>query len=262
MTKTRLEAALALACLLAAAAPVAAVTLRLAPADTTVAVGARARLSVILDEAITVRTIDVTVRWDTTLVASPAAGAGALFTTSGHQLFKGYDSPEPGTWHGYCIVLGAEDWVTGPGELFWFDFDGLADGVAAVATVSVYLSDALGDWYPTVEMGGTTIIVGEGGLSAVPAPPATRALRLAPNPFNPRTLLRGEMAAPGRARVTVHDLRGRLVAVMHDGLLETGPFTLAWDGRDRTGQAAPGGVYLFRLESAGDAATTRGVLLK
>lgn len=252
---------LALACLLAAATPAAAVTLRLAPADTTVAVGGSARLSVMLDEAITVRTIDVTVRWDTSLVASPRGGAGTLFTTSGHQLFKGTELLEPGVWHGYCIILGAEDWITGPGELFYFDFDGLTDGVAQIATVSVYLSDGQGDWYPTVEMAGTSIIVGEGGLSGVPAP-AAGALRLAPNPFNPRTLLRGEMAAPGRARVTVHDLRGRLVAVMHDGHLETGPFSLAWDGRDRSGRDAPGGVYLFRVDTAAGADVTRGVLLK
>ncbi|HPF70111.1 MAG TPA: hypothetical protein PLQ13_05515, partial [Candidatus Krumholzibacteria bacterium] len=108
-------ATLVLAALLAASAA-QAVTLRFAPQDTVIAVGETGRLSVMIDEPITIRTIDVTVAFDTTYVTSLGGGAGTLYTTSGYQLFRGFEMLEPGVWHGYSIVLGAGLSLVGPGE--------------------------------------------------------------------------------------------------------------------------------------------------
>jgi len=64
-------------------------------------------------------------------------------------------------------------------------------------------------------------------------------LRAGPNPFRDHIVFR---LAPGheRARLTIHDVRGRLVRALEPG-------TLSWDGRDASGQAVAGGVYLVHL---------------
>lgn len=247
--------------LAAAAAARAAVPLHFSPADTTLPAALTGRLSVMIDDTVTIRTIDITVAYDTTVVRSLGGGAGLLFTASGHQLFRGFEEPEPGVWHGYCIVMGSGLFVAGPGELYWWDFEGVADGTTPIDVISVYLSDVAGDWYPEVGLLPTTVTIGS-GPSGVPAVPGDQGLRLSPNPFNPRTTVGGELPQAAPVRLTVHDTRGRLVAVLHDGLLDAGPFALAWDGRDRAGHAAPGGVYLFRLDDGTRARGAKGLLLK
>lgn len=76
-------------------------------------------------------------------------------------------------------------------------------------------------------------------------------LRVQPNPFNPRTLIRFEVegTASLRARIDVFDLRGRKVRSLFTGELESGTRELAWDGRDDQGVAAASGVYAVRLEA-------------
>ena len=235
--------------------------LRFTPADQTVLPGSTGRLSVALDTPLTVRTIDITVTYDPTIVRSLGGTNGLLFLDSGHQLFSGFEEPEPGVWHGYCIVLGSGLSVQGYGELYRWEFEGLVEGVSPITGVTVDLSDVTGDWYPDVSIDPTTITVGSPPSSV---PPATGVLdlNLAPNPFNPRTIVAGELAVAAPVRLTVHDARGRLVAVLHDGPRQAGAFTFAWDGRDRRGRAAPGGLYLFRLQTDTAVQQLKGVLLK
>jgi hypothetical protein len=80
----------------------------------------------------------------------------------------------------------------------------------------------------------------------------------APNPFNPRTRFRYRVAPgdPGRFRIAVYDVSGRLVSVVMSGrdggLGRDG--AVEWVARDAAGRDLPSGVYLLRLE------TTRGSL--
>jgi len=94
------------------------------------------------------------------------------------------------------------------------------------------------------------------------APAAALRLAVAPNPFNPATVLTFEAAASGPVRVTVHDLRGRLVRTLVDGTLAAGPHAVRWDGRDGDGRPSPAGVYLARVESGERRAATKLVMVK
>ena len=93
---------------------------------------------------------------------------------------------------------------------------------------------------------------------------AAQALRLTshPNPFNPVTKLAYTLPAPGHARVTVFDARGRRVRVLGDGHHDAGPHSVIWDGRDAAGRELPSGVYFSRLESTVGAATRKLVLVR
>ncbi len=107
------------------------------------------------------------------------------------------------------------------------------------------------------------------GLTAAPTdvagggvPPRTRLLGNVPNPFNPLTEIRFELAAAGPARLTVHDLRGRLVRTLHDGALPAGPHAVLWDGRDESGRDTGSGTYLCRLEAGQTSEMKKMVLVR
>jgi hypothetical protein len=109
-----------------------------------------------------------------------------------------------------------------------------------------------------------TLTVEESG-TAIPgdaSPPALALGQNHPNPFNPRTTLPFSLAAPGRARLALYDAAGRLVRVLLDQTLPAGSHRVDWDGRDGAGRPAAAGVYLARLECAGQALQRRLVLLK
>ncbi len=82
----------------------------------------------------------------------------------------------------------------------------------------------------------------------VPESPTGPGLQAAPNPFNPRTTLRFEMAAAGPVRLEVFDGRGALVRTLVDAELSAGPHAVIWDGRDQRGMVRASGIYLARLE--------------
>ena len=63
------------------------------------------------------------------------------------------------------------------------------------------------------------------------------------------TALTLRIPTQGRARVSVHDITGRRVAMLVDALYLPGIHTVAWSGRDRRGETVPSSRYLVRLET-------------
>lgn len=99
---------------------------------------------------------------------------------------------------------------------------------------------------------------------AVPQTPATR-LRLqppTPNPFNPSTVIRFELAVHGPFAVRILDPRGRLVRTLEEGVAGPGPLESVFDGRDDTGRMLASGAYTVVLEAAGQRRVTPAVLVK
>lgn len=254
---------LILGLLLTAASGVwAAVELRYSPLDGTLAPGETARVSIMIDEPLDVRTIEVFVDFDPMVVATLGGGAGTLYTDSGFFLFKGFEEIAPGSWHGYCVVLGAEDFITGPGELFYWNVGTVAEGVSPVVTTSLVLTAADGTAFTDVTLPSTTLAVVDPASPAGDLPAATGSLEIFPNPFNPRTEVRFDLAAAGPARLEVFDTRGARLAVLHDGPLNAGPASFSWDGRSADGRLQPAGTYFFRLDLGGVRLVTKGVLVK
>ena len=97
---------------------------------------------------------------------------------------------------------------------------------------------------------------------SVPGPASLALGANYPNPFNPSTTVTFTLPQPTQVRLTVHDLRGRLVAILVDARQAAGTHSAAWDGRDRHGRAAAAGVYLLQLQVEGEIRTGRMVLLK
>jgi hypothetical protein len=90
----------------------------------------------------------------------------------------------------------------------------------------------------------------------------TRLLPNVPNPFNPMTEIRFELAKAQRVQVTVYDVTGRLVKVLADGQLGSGPHIRVWQGRDSGGRQVPSGAYYVRLVADGRVDHRKIMLLK
>ncbi|MDP6669248.1 MAG: M14 family zinc carboxypeptidase, partial [Candidatus Krumholzibacteria bacterium] len=83
-----------------------------------------------------------------------------------------------------------------------------------------------------------------------------------PNPFNPKTEIRFNLAEEGPALLRVFDSRGRVIRVLAEGEHAAGEHLLSWDGRDVTGHPLPSGVYFYRLETRDRVASKKMVLIK
>lgn len=117
-------------------------------------------------------------------------------------------------------------------------------------------------WMPLDDAQGRFFTDRDYGLApdVVAADDQPQAFRLAPafpNPFNPATTLEYSLAATGAARLSVHDLAGREVALLADGLQEAGAHQVVFDAA-----ALPSGVYFARLEANGRVATQKLLLVK
>ncbi len=100
------------------------------------------------------------------------------------------------------------------------------------------------------------------GTEALATPPAVTALLAPrPNPFNPATLLRYDLASPQRVRLNLYDASGRLVRTLVDGPREAGRHETVWRGEDARGRRVAAGVYFARLETGRDGASTRKLTL-
>jgi hypothetical protein len=94
------------------------------------------------------------------------------------------------------------------------------------------------------------------------ASPISPLKAVTPNPVRFSAGIPFVLATPAHVGLRVHDVAGRLVAVLRDTDLPAGPHTVVWDRRDAGGARVPAGVYLFRLELDGRAAgTVRAVVM-
>lgn len=82
-----------------------------------------------------------------------------------------------------------------------------------------------------------------------------------PNPFKPGLKIRF-MIGRERASLSVYDISGRVIRKLVDGRLESGRYSITWDGRDDHGQPVANGVYFIALESSEKRIIRKGVLIR
>jgi hypothetical protein len=76
-----------------------------------------------------------------------------------------------------------------------------------------------------------------------------------PNPFNPSTTIRFEIAegkAGAFVDLSIYDLRGKLVRTLISGVPGEGRHAIHWDGKDDRRIPLPSGSYLYRLKVGDD----------
>ncbi len=115
------------------------------------------------------------------------------------------------------------------------------------------------EWAPFLEEEpGQTVVADEVG-----AKPVQFALYPGfPNPFNGRTTIRFDIAAPVPVDLVVYNLRGQPVRRLLDRNLQPGSYAMIWDGRSDGGEKVASGVYFYRLLAGEFAATGRVLVLR
>jgi M6 family metalloprotease-like protein len=100
-----------------------------------------------------------------------------------------------------------------------------------------------------------------GGVTAAGDMPRKNALLNAyPNPFNPLTTIRYELASRTHVSLRVYDVSGAVVRTLVNGDKPAGSYSLTWDGRDDHGSSVSSGVYFYRI-AAGSFSDVRKVTL-
>jgi hypothetical protein len=112
--------------------------------------------------------------------------------------------------------------------------------------------------------GGVPVMVGvsAGDDVASRLPTAVRFGTAHPNPFNPQTRVVFDLPRGGPARLTVHDVQGRLLRTLCSGQRDAGRHSVTWDGRDDRGRSLASGVYVVRVASAFGADAVKVTLVR
>ena len=83
-----------------------------------------------------------------------------------------------------------------------------------------------------------------------------------PNPFNPTTTIRFDLAEPSPVRLAVFNVVGQKIRTLLDGYKPAGNHSVQWDGKDDWGQDVGSGVYLYRLTMEGQTQVRKMFLVR
>jgi hypothetical protein len=171
------------------------------------------------------------------------------WTAPGRAIFKLRERPSG--------VRFAGVWQIAPvAELAGLEAGWTWDAAAQVCTVQHPAGELL------VALAGATSVADGERPAARPDQAAARLLPPFPMPANPRVRLPFALRAGGHARLTIHDARGRLVAVLLDAPMPPGTAEVDWGGEDAGGHPAASGVYTVRLTALGQVDQRRLVLAR
>jgi len=94
--------------------------------------------------------------------------------------------------------------------------------------------------------------IGDGRETGSPLPRVVSLAQNHPNPFNPATELMYRLADErSQVKLSIYDVRGRLVRTLVDRIETAGEHAVRWDGTNARGESLSSGVYLYRLEVKG-----------
>jgi len=135
-----------------------------------------------------------------------------------------------------------------------FDDSGVSGGLVYTAALHFKTRDEQGVFGASTrsdlvyELSATVQDVG----TAAPAiPGVTRLLTNHPNPFNPRTTIRFDLARDTMVHLSIYDARGRRIASLLDGPQPAGSHSTIWNGVDSAGRQVASGVYFYRFQADG-----------
>ncbi|MCD6501937.1 T9SS type A sorting domain-containing protein, partial [bacterium] len=83
-----------------------------------------------------------------------------------------------------------------------------------------------------------------------------------PNPFNGVVLFTVSLPEAASVSLDIYDLSGRRVASIANNYFEAGIHRLRWNGKADDGADLSSGIYLYRIETAKNRKTIKGVYLK
>ena len=112
-----------------------------------------------------------------------------------------------------------------------------------------FVSDAESTWVGAMidNVGWSVDPYVDGIEESVNLPTETALLQNYPNPFNPETRIQFTISSASHVKLEVFDILGRLVKTLFDDRLNTGEYSVVWNGTDHSSNQVSSGVYFYRL---------------
>ncbi len=106
-----------------------------------------------------------------------------------------------------------------------------------------------------------------GGVStddnfSIEVPNSSRLLGNYPNPFNPTTKIRFELASSAMVSLSVYDVNGRLVNERNIGHLNQGVHQINWNALTDDSRSISTGIYVYQIKTSNEVLTGKMMLLK
>jgi hypothetical protein len=83
-----------------------------------------------------------------------------------------------------------------------------------------------------------------------------------PNPFNPTTTIKVEMAKSAQASLIIYNVLGQQVKTLHNGVLSQGLTKFNWNGTDDLNSQVSSGLYFYQLKTKSMSQTKAVMFLK
>ena len=83
-----------------------------------------------------------------------------------------------------------------------------------------------------------------------------------PNPFNPTTTIKFGLPEDGNMQLNIYSINGQKVRTLLDGQVSKGYHQIVWDGKNESGQAVSGGLYVYELKTENKRLLKKMLLVK
>jgi hypothetical protein len=83
-----------------------------------------------------------------------------------------------------------------------------------------------------------------------------------PNPFNPTTTIKFELAESGKIDLSIYNIKGQKVKTLINTFTKRGQLEINWNGKDNHGKSVASGQYVVKLQHNGKETATKIMLLK
>lgn len=160
-------------------------------------------------------------------------------TQTGYYPMTAVDANTISTWRLYPLFIDV-------------DLDGLSEVLVPVL-------------FPAEGSLKTAVIGWQNGSSAsppVPNPSTGTLLQARPNPFQRGLSIEFSVHRGAEVRLSIFDVEGRVVKRLVEETLNSGDYTITWDGQDDEGHRVPVGTYFYRLEVDGEQRARRVLLVQ
>ena len=156
-------------------------------------------------------------------------------------------------------------------EDIWMFFYTEQNGLDTTGIFNVIIDDINCKIYAEVSHFSTLAIAAKTslGLTGIKesdgaAPLVYRLYENFPNPFNPETIIRFDLAGYQEQpiRLGIYNILGQEVRTLIQGVYPPGQYQFVWDGKNQNGQSLGSGIYIYRLKGNDFTKTRRMIMLR
>ena len=83
-----------------------------------------------------------------------------------------------------------------------------------------------------------------------------------PNPFNPSTIIKYDIANAGKVSLKIYSVTGALVSELVNRHQSSGRYSVVWDGTNLSGDKLSSGIYLYKLQTTDYQKIGKAILIK